>query len=97
MLRSIGMQNRELNRMMIFECLRYGVSALVMGLPLGILATFGIHTLTGSVGNSHYELPLIPMFIAITCVFVVVFMSMLYALSKLKKDNPIEAIRMENL
>ena len=97
MLRSVGMQNRELNRMMIFECLRYGIRALVMGLPLGILTTFGIHILTGSVGNSHYELPLIPICIAIACVFVVVFLSMLYALSKLKKDNPIEAIRMENL
>lgn len=97
MLRSVGMQNRELNRMMIFECLRYGIRALVMGLPLGILATFGIHALTGDVGNSNYEFPLIPIFVAIACVFIVVFISMLYALSRLKKDNPIEAIRMENL
>ena len=28
---------------------------------------------------------------------LVVFITMLYAVSKLKKDNPIEAIRMENL
>lgn len=97
MLRSVGMQTKELNRMMIYECLRYGIRALVMGIPLGILGSFGINTLTGSVGNSNYELPLIPMCIAIACVFVVVFLSMLYALSKLKKDNPIEAIRMENL
>ena len=97
MLRSVGMQNKELNRMMIYECLRYGIQALVMGMPMGILGSFGIHTLTGSVGNSNYELPLIPMCISIVCVFVVVFMSMLYALSKLRKDNPIEAIRMENL
>jgi putative ABC transport system permease protein len=97
MLRSVGMQTKELNRMMIYECLRYGIRALVMGIPLGILGSFGINTLTGSVGNSNYEPPLIPMCIAIACVFVVVFLSMLYALSKLKKDNPIEAIRMENL
>ena len=97
MLRSVGMQNRELNRMMIYECLHYGIQALVMGMPLGIVGSFGIHTLTGSVGNSNYELPLIPMCISIVCVFVVVFMSMLYALSKLRKDSPIEAIRMENL
>lgn len=97
MLRSVGMQSKELNRMMVYECMRYGIRSLFMGLPLGILGSFGIHTLTGSVGNSNYELPLIPMCIAIACVFVVVFLSMLYALSKLKKDNPIEAIRMENL
>ena len=95
MLRSIGMQAKELDRMMIFECLRYGVRALVIGLPLAILATYGIHTLTGNVGTSTYQLPIIPIFLAVACVFIVVFITMLYALSKLKKDNPIEAIRME--
>lgn len=95
MLRSIGMQAKELDRMMIFECLRYGMRALAIGLPLAILATYGIHTLTGNIGTSTYQLPIIPIFIAVACVFIVVFITMLYALSKLKKDNPIEAIRME--
>ena len=95
MLRSIGMQAKELDRMMIFECLRYGMRALAIGLPLAILATYGIHTLTGNVGTRTYQLPIIPIFIAVACVFIVVFITMLYALSKLKKDNPIEAIRME--
>lgn len=97
MLRSVGMQSKELNRMMIYECLRYGIRSLFMGLPLGILGSFGINSLAAGVGNSYYEIPLIPMAVSIISVFVVVFISMLYALSKLKKDNPIEAIRMENL
>ena len=97
MLRSVGMQSKELNQMMIYECMRYGIRSLFMGLPLGILGSFGINSLAAGVGNSHYEIPLIPMTVSIISVFVVVFISMLYALSKLKKDNPIEAIRMENL
>ena len=34
--------------------------------------------------------------IASLCVFVVVFTTMFYAVSRLRKDNPIDAIRMEN-
>ena len=83
--------------MMIYECLRYGIRALLMGIPMGIWGSFGIHSLAAGVGISRYEIPLIPMTVSIISVFVVVFISMLYALSKLKKDNPIEAIRIENL
>lgn len=97
MLRSVGMQSKGLNQMMIYECLRYGIRALLMGIPMGILGSFGIHSLAAGVGISRYEIPLIPMTVSIISVFVVVFISMLYALSKLKKDNPIEAIRIENL
>lgn len=97
MLRSVGMQSKELNRMMIYECLRYGIRALWLGLPLGILGSLGIHTLAANVETDSYELPLIPMAVSMISVFVVVFISMLYALSKLKNDNPIDAIRMENL
>ena len=97
MLRSVGMQSKGLNQMMIYECLRYGIRALLMGIPMGIWGSFGIHSLAAGVGISRYEIPLIPMTVSIISVFVVVFISMLYALSKLKKDNPIEAIRIENL
>ena len=97
MLRSVGMQSKGLNQMMIYECLRYGIRALIMGIPMGFLGSFGIHSLSAGVGISRYEIPLIPMTVSIISVFVVVFISMLYALSKLKKDNPIEAIRIENL
>ncbi len=96
MLRSVGLQAKELNRMMIYECLRYGNRALLMGLPLGALAVLAVQTLSGSTGNYIFSLPLIPMGISCLIVFGVVFITMLYAMSKLKKDNLIEAIRMEN-
>ena len=96
MLRSVGLQAKELNRMMIYECLRYGNRALLMGLPLGALAVLAIQTLSGSTGDYVFALPFIPMGISCLIVFSVVLITMLYAMSKLKKDNLIEAIRMEN-
>ena len=37
MLRSVGMTNREFNRMVRLESLFYAVKALLIGIPLGVL------------------------------------------------------------
>lgn len=97
MLRSVGMENRALHRMLKLECLRYGCIASLWGLPLGIAADYGIYRLTLSISNQAYHLPWVPIGIALGCAFGIVFASMAYALSRLKRDNPIDAIRMENI
>lgn len=97
MLRSVGIKNRELYRMMSFECLQYGIKALLFGLPISIAASVGIYRITLDVLAHSYQLPVTAMLIATCFVFLVVFITMFYAVSKLKKDNPIEAIRMESL
>lgn len=97
MLRSVGMENRALRRMLKLECLRYGCIASLWGLPLGVAADYGIFRLTLSISHQTYQLPWWSIGIALGCSFGIVFASMAYALSKLKKDDPIEAIRMENI
>lgn len=97
MLRSVGLKHRELYRMMHFECLRYGVKALLAGLPLSLLSSYGIHTITYAITDRGWQPPWLAMAVAAGCIFLVVFSTMLYAVSKLRKDNPIDAIRMENL
>lgn len=96
MLRSVGMKGREINRMMAFECLQYGLKSLLWGIPLSIAASFVI----GRVGNMSYEssftIPVSAIVIAAGCIFLTVFITMFYAVSKLKKQNPIEAIRCES-
>ena len=91
MLRSVGMKNRELHRMIAFECLQYGLKSLLWGVPLSLIASFGITSFTQS---SPY-LPLSSMAIAAGCIFLTVFITMFYAVSKLRKQNPMEAIRSE--
>ena len=96
MLRSTGMQTRELYRMMNYECLIYGSKALLWGLPVSILISYGINRIFASMFTLTFTPPWAAMIIASGCVFLVVFTSMFYAVSKLRKDNPIDAIRMEN-
>lgn len=96
-LRSVGMQNRELYRMMGFECMQYGIKSLLIGLPLGFAASYGVYLIADNTDSLSYIPPWSAMLICGVCVFAVVFTSMLYAISRLKKDNPIEAIRAENI
>ena len=97
MLRSVGMQERQLRRMLGLECARYGVRSLLWGLPIGVGAGFGIYRLLDLGSGFPYRFPWLPVSAAVAAVFVIVFITMFYAVSKLRKDNPIEAIRVSTL
>ncbi len=97
MLRSIGFRSRDLGKMLGYECLTYGSKALLWGLPLGLLANSGIQKIAADSGTIGYIFPVEAVISAVVSVFFIVFTTMFYAASKLRKDNPIEAIRQECL
>ena len=97
MLRSVGMQERQLRRMLGLECARYGVRSLLWGLPIGVGAGYGIYRLLDLGSGFPYRFPWLPISAAVAAVLVIVFITMFYAVSKLRKDNPIEAIRVSTL
>ena len=96
MLRSVGMKTGELYRMIGVECLSYGAKALMWGLPLSLLINYGVQMIATNVSNDGYAFPFGTVAIAVVSVFLIVFVTMFYAVTKLRKDNPIDAIRMEN-
>lgn len=96
MLRSIGMTAEDIRGMMVHECLIYGLRALMWGLPIGIALSFGIQKVFYGTLGGKFTFPYGAVLVAAICVFVVVFASMFYAVTKLRKDNPIDAIRAEN-
>ena len=92
MLRSIGMKNREMRRMVSFECLQYGLKALLWGVPLSLAFSYLI---ARAVSISVVVIPWKALAIAALCIFLTVFITMFYAVAKLKTQNPIDAIRSE--
>ena len=96
MLRSIGMAQKEFNRMMNYECLLYGSKALLYGLPASVLVTALIWKSVGIGFETDFRLPWIAIIIASCSVFAVVFATMLYAMRKIKKENLIDALKNEN-
>ena len=96
MLRSAGFREKDLLRMMNYECLTYGCKALVWGVPISLVLSYLIQAIDRGITNAEFVPPWNALLIAALCVFIVVFTTMFYAVSRLRKDNPIDAIRMEN-
>lgn len=95
MLRSVGMSEHDFQKMMNFECIFYGIRALALGLPLSVLFSWIIYKVMfiSEDYGVHFILPWKSIIISIVSVMVVVFVTMLYAISKIKKENIIDALR----
>ena len=96
-LKSIGLDNRAFVRMMNYECLIYGFRSLLWGLPPALALTFLIWLTSGLSYQTPFSMPWQSVVIAVGSVFVVVFLSMFYAAGKIRKDNPIDALKNETL
>lgn len=96
-LRSIGMTNKEFKRMINYESFIYGIKALIFGLPVGVLLSYVIYNITGTVYETEYHLPISAIIISIIFVFVIIFITMQYSARKTKNQNIIETIRKENI
>lgn len=96
MLRSVGMAHRDFNKMMNFECIFYGMRTLLFGIPIaGIISWFiyrGMVTVE-KVDNFRFVFPWESMIISVFSVLFIVFITMQYAISKIKKENIIDALR----
>ena len=51
----------------------------------------------GKTKTTGFYVPWLAVVLAVSSVFAVVFTTMIYSMSKIKKDNPIDALRNENL
>jgi putative ABC transport system permease protein len=95
MLRSVGMSDHSFNKMMRFECAFYGVKALLVGLPLSIIFSWLIYKgmFIGGADNINFVLPWASIGISVFSVLLVIFVTMMYAVSEIKKENIIDALR----
>ncbi len=98
MLKSVGMTDDEFNRMVRFESILYSVRALLIGLPIGIVISYATHLMLseGGIGLS-YEIPFIPILIAIVAVALLITVIMRYSVRQVSHQNIIETIRQDNI
>lgn len=97
MLKSVGMTTGGFQRMMNYECLLYGLKALLWGLPVSFGVTWLIYRAVANAFVVQFYIPWVSVLIGVCSVFAVVFVSMLYAMRKIRQENPIDALRSENL
>lgn len=95
MLRSVGLSDRGFRRMMNFECAFYGIKTLLLGLPIAAIICMLIYKAFTAGGGAEiaFTFPWASIGISAAGVFLVVFITMLYATSKIKKENIMDALR----
>ena len=94
MLRSIGMSDRDFRKMMSFECILYGARTLFLGLPMaGILSWLIYRWMVWGGAEIDFMFPWDSMGISVLGVFLAVFVTMLYAVGRIRKENIIDALR----
>ncbi|MBO5183062.1 MAG: ABC transporter permease [Bacilli bacterium] len=97
MLKSVGMTNKEFNRMIRLESLFMGVKSLFFSVPIGVVLSYIIYHFLSEESGVPYKLPITAIIISVFVVFVLISLIMKYSISKINKQNTIETIRNENI
>ena len=97
MLKSIGMTKKEFNRMIRLESIFYGLKSLIIGIPIGIILSYGMYTIFRNNMEMEYVLPYKSIVISIVFVVIIIGIIMKYSMSKINKQNVIETIRNDNI
>ena len=99
-LKSIGLSNKQFNKMIFYESLMLSVKSLLFGILLFILIVSIFIKIT-MINDATYEgllqiplnIYLTPLIICIIGVIVIVYLSFLIATHKIKKDNIVDVIK----
>ena len=96
-LKSIGMTEGGLNRMMMIECLLLSGKAMLYGLPISILGTLLLYFAMSAGNGLIYSFPWIPILVSVVGIFIIVTVTMLYIMRTRKNENVIETLKNENV
>ncbi len=97
MLKSVGLTPGGLLRMLRYESLFYGLTALLYGLPLGIASSVFIYYQFDTVGTFAFTLPWGAILACVLAILGIVFATMMVSGAMIRNDNIVDTIKEENL
>lgn len=97
MIKSVGMTPRSFKKSIYLENIRYGVMALVWGLPASLGLDFLMYKILGGSFDYGYTFRWYYYLAAALAVFAVIAIALLYAVDKIKKDNIIETLKRDDI
>lgn len=95
MFKSVGITPSGFNKMIVLESAFYGLKALVFALPISALISFGINKALGEGDMIPFEINWLMYLAVIAAVFIVVGITMLYSVHKIKNDSIVETLKEE--
>ncbi|MDR0917385.1 MAG: ABC transporter permease [Oscillospiraceae bacterium] len=95
-LTSVGLTPKGLTRMLNLESLMYGMKSLIIGLPIGLIISAGLHVALGISTQFGYTFPWQSMVYSALGVFAVTFISMRYARGQVKGGSIVETLKQDS-
>ncbi len=96
-LKSVGLTPGGFLRLLRYESLFYGLTALLYGLPIGIALSVFIYYQFGGVSTFAFTLPWGAILACIVGVLAIVFVTMMISGAMIRNDNIADTIKDENL
>lgn len=96
-LRSIGMTNKEFNKMIRIESIMYCTKSLIIGIPLGLIISYLIYKVLSNELDFGFIVPYKAIIICIVFIFLMIQIIMKYSIRKINEQNIVETIRKENI
>jgi putative ABC transport system permease protein len=97
MLKSVGLTPGGFGRMLRYESLFYGLTALLYGLPLGIALSVVIYYQFGGVSHFAFSLPWGAIAACVLGILAIVFATMMVSGAMIRNDNIVDTLKEENL
>jgi putative ABC transport system permease protein len=97
MLKSVGLTPGGLLRMLRYESLFYGLTALLYGLPIGIALSVFIYYQFDGVSTFAFSLPWGAILVCIAGILTIVFATMMVSGAMIRNDNIVDTLKEENL
>lgn len=96
-LKSVGLTPGGFQRMLRYESLFYGLTALLYGLPLGIAVSVIIYYQFGGVSTFAFSLPWGAIAACVLGILAIVFVTMMISGAMIRNDNIVDTIKEENV
>jgi putative ABC transport system permease protein len=97
MLKSVGLTPGGFRRMLRYESLFYGLTALLYGLPIGIALSVLIYSQFDTVSAFPFTLPWEAILACIAGILAIVFVTMMISGATIRNDNIVDTIKEQNL
>ena len=94
-LKSIGMSQRDLKKMITYEALIYGFSGSLQGIFFGCILSYIIYLAASGVLKVVWTIPYEACFITFAAALLISYVSVLLPLRRIQQDNIIDTIREE--
>lgn len=92
MMKSVGITPKGFNKMIMLESAFYGIKAVIFGLPISALISFGMHKALNN-STATFSIDYVMYLIVALVVFAIIGMTMIYSVKKVQQNNIIETLK----